>query len=82
MLTGPVTKSGKTPIEIAVHKGKLEVIKYLVTEQGVDVNGESWRDYSVDSYMVSCISLVRLQTGEGEFLKWCLPLIFIVVIMW
>ena len=40
MLTGPVTKSGNTPIEVAVHKGKLEVIKYLVTEQGVDMSGK------------------------------------------
>ena len=41
MLTGPITKSGITLIEIAVHKGKLEVIKYLVTEQGVDIKGGS-----------------------------------------
>ena len=40
MLSGPVTKSGDTPAEVAVHKEKLDVIKYLVTKQGMDINGE------------------------------------------
>ena len=38
--TGLATQSGNTLTEIAVHEGKLDVIKYLVNEQGVNVNGE------------------------------------------
>ena len=39
MSTGPVNTLGNTPIEVAVHMGKLDVIRYLVTVQGVDLNG-------------------------------------------
>ena len=38
--TGPATKSGNALIEVAVQEGKLDMIKYLVTEQGVTINGK------------------------------------------
>ena len=30
---------GRTPLGYAVYKNQLEVVKYLITEHGVDVNG-------------------------------------------
>ena len=39
MLTGPVTETGNTPIEVAVCEGKLDVIKYLVHQRSVDIKG-------------------------------------------
>ena len=38
--TAPVTKSGDTMLGLAVRKGQLRVIKYLVTECSVRVNRE------------------------------------------
>ena len=39
-IAGPVNTLGNTPIEVAVQMGKLDVIKYLVAEQEMDINGE------------------------------------------
>ena len=41
MSTGPVTKSGKVLVDVAVREGKLDILKYLVNEQGVVINCES-----------------------------------------
>ena len=30
---------GRTPLGDAVYKDKLDIVKYLITEHGVDVNG-------------------------------------------
>ena len=38
--TAPVTKSGDTMLGLAVRKGQFDIIKYLVTECSVSVNGE------------------------------------------
>ena len=38
--TAPVTKSGDTMLGLAVRKGQLDIIKFLVTECSVSVNGE------------------------------------------
>ena len=38
--TAPVTKSGDSMLVLSVREGKLDIIKYFVSEQGVDVNGE------------------------------------------
>ena len=38
--TAPVTKSGDTMLGLAVCEGQLDIIKYLVTECSVSVNGE------------------------------------------
>ena len=40
LTTVPVTKSGDTMLELAVHEGQLDIIKHLVTEYSVSVNGE------------------------------------------
>ena len=37
----PVTKQGESPLAVAVCEGSLDVIKYLVKECNVNVNGES-----------------------------------------
>ena len=37
---GVVNDEGRTPLGEAVYMNKLEVVKYLITEHGVDVNGE------------------------------------------
>ena len=36
---GVVNKEGRTPLGEAVYRNKLEVVKYFITEHGVDVNG-------------------------------------------
>ena len=46
LLPAPVTKSGLTPLGLAVSKGKLDVIKWLIDEHKVDVNGERLYDTS------------------------------------
>ncbi len=43
MLTAPVTKNGDTALGLAICLEKLDLVKYLVTECGVDINGESSR---------------------------------------
>ena len=53
--TGTITKSGATLMEVAVHKGKLDVIKYLVTEQNVDVNGKPSRVLQHDKLEASSL---------------------------
>ena len=40
LTTAPVTKSGDTMLGLAVRKRQLDIIKYLVTECSVSVNGE------------------------------------------
>ncbi len=40
ILPAPVTKDGLTPLGLAVREGKLDVIKCLVKECHVEVNGE------------------------------------------
>ena len=40
LTTAPVTKSGDSMLVLSVCEGKLDVIKYFVSEQCVDVNGE------------------------------------------
>ena len=40
LTTAPVTKSGDTMLGLAVCEGQLDIIKYLVTECSVNVNGE------------------------------------------
>ena len=37
---GVVNNEGRTPLGEAVYWNNLEVVKYLITEHGVDVNGE------------------------------------------
>ena len=37
---GAVTSDGLTPLGLAVREGKLDTIKYLITEYNVDVNGK------------------------------------------
>ncbi len=37
---GAVTRDGLTPLGLAVREGKLNTIKYLITEYGVDINGK------------------------------------------
>ena len=39
LTAAPVTKSGDTVLGLAVREGKLDIIKYLVTECSVSVNG-------------------------------------------
>ena len=36
---GVVNDGGRTPLGDAVYTNQLEVVKYLITEHGVDVNG-------------------------------------------
>ena len=36
---GVVDNGGRTPLGVAVCWNKLEVVKYMITEHGVDVNG-------------------------------------------
>lgn len=38
---GMVDRKGHTPLELAVLFGKLEVVKYLVKEQNIDIKGNS-----------------------------------------
>ena len=40
LTTAPVTWSGDTMLGLTVCRGKLDIIKYLVTECSVSVNGE------------------------------------------
>ena len=40
LTTAPVTKSGDTIMELAVREGQLDIIKYLVAECSVNVNGK------------------------------------------
>ena len=40
LTTAPVTQSGDSMLVLSVREGKLDVIKYFVSEQGVDINGE------------------------------------------
>ena len=40
LTTAPVTRSEDTMLGLAVCKGQLDIIKYLVTECSVSVNGE------------------------------------------
>ena len=40
LTTAPVTKSGDTMLGLVVRVGQLDIIKYLVTECSVSVNGE------------------------------------------
>ena len=40
LITDSVTRSGDTLLGLAVQEGKVEIIKYFVTERGVDVNGK------------------------------------------
>ena len=40
LTTAPVTESGDTMLGLAVHKGHLDIIKYLITECSVSVNSE------------------------------------------
>ena len=40
LTTAPVTKSGDSILVLSVREGKLDVIKYFVSEQGVSVHGE------------------------------------------
>ncbi len=42
---GPVNKQGDTPLGFAIRKGKLEIVKFLVSVVNVDVNGESSKFY-------------------------------------
>ncbi len=37
---GAVTRDGLTPLGLAVREGKLNTIKYLITEYNVDINGK------------------------------------------
>ena len=41
LTTAPVTKQGELPLAVAVRYGNLDVVKYLVKECNVNVNGES-----------------------------------------
>ncbi len=37
---GAVTRDGLTPLGMAVREGKLDTIKYLITECNVDINSK------------------------------------------
>ena len=41
LTTAPVTKQGESPLAVAVREGSLVVIKCLIKECSVKVNGES-----------------------------------------
>lgn len=41
LTTAPVSKEGESPLALALHEKKFEVIKYLVEEFSVNINGES-----------------------------------------
>ena len=41
LTTARATKQGESPLAVAVHMRNLDVIKYLVKECNVNVNGES-----------------------------------------
>ena len=56
ILTGLATKCGNLLIEIAVYKGKLDVIRYLVTEQGVNINGEFYRVLRTQLHCTFCFA--------------------------
>ena len=40
LTTAPVTKSGDSMLVLSVREGKLDVIKYFVSEVSVDIKGE------------------------------------------
>ena len=48
LTTALVTKQGESPLAVAVHRGNLKVINYLVKECNANVNGESSR--SIDNH--------------------------------
>ncbi len=40
IIIGAVTSDGLTPLGLAVREGHLNIIKYLITECNVDINGK------------------------------------------
>ena len=40
LLTDPVTRKGDTLLDLAICEKKLDIVKYLVTECGVDIYGK------------------------------------------
>ena len=54
----PVTKSGLTPLGLAVSQGKLDVIKWLIDEHKVDVNGERLYDTYQLLFIIECVEVI------------------------